>query len=504
MMAILRTNLIANFAGSLWAALLGFLLVPIYVRLMGVEAYGLVGLYATLLAASIVLDLGLSMTINRELARLAHDPSSSDDIRDLVYTMQILYWLGAAVLGLVIIAAAPWVSERWIHAASIPHEQVVRSIRCIGLVIALLFPIALYNGALYGLQRHAVLNIMTAIAGTLRGLGALAVLVLIAPRIDHYFAWQVVAALAQTAAVAAVAWHLLPRGVRTARFNPALLRAIASFAVTMGVVGVIATVLGQLDKLVLSRVLPLLEFGYYSLATTVASALSVVMWPVFTSVLPRFSQLIAIGDVRELQLAYHRAAQVLSVALIPAAMTLMVFPGEVLFVWTGRADVAVHASLAVTLLTAGFALAGLNHVPYALQIASGWTQLPLLENVIALLTIGPAMVWAGGRFGIPGVASLWVALNLGYIAIGVPVMHTRLLPGEMAPWCCRDIGLPLLGVLLVVIPARWIMPLQMSRPASFLALAATAGTALLAAAALTPYVRVLAAEGAERLRASGE
>ena len=59
----------AAFAGKTWAVLLQLLLVPQYIRLLGIEFYGLVGFYMTLQAAFQILDLGVSQTVTRELAR---------------------------------------------------------------------------------------------------------------------------------------------------------------------------------------------------------------------------------------------------------------------------------------------------------------------------------------------------------------------------------------------------------------------------------------------------
>ena len=44
--------------------------VPLYLRLLGAEAYGLVGLFTTVMVAATALDLGLGATLNREVARL--------------------------------------------------------------------------------------------------------------------------------------------------------------------------------------------------------------------------------------------------------------------------------------------------------------------------------------------------------------------------------------------------------------------------------------------------
>src|SRR6478752_3969519 len=67
----LSRNVAANFVGTLWTALMGPALVSVYVRLMGIEAYGLVGILTTLQAAFTLLDLGLTTATNRELARLS-------------------------------------------------------------------------------------------------------------------------------------------------------------------------------------------------------------------------------------------------------------------------------------------------------------------------------------------------------------------------------------------------------------------------------------------------
>ena len=68
-MTRLQLNLVANFAGQGWTAIMVLAFVPLYLKFLGIEAYGLIGFYAMLQAAFQILDLGLSQTINREMAR---------------------------------------------------------------------------------------------------------------------------------------------------------------------------------------------------------------------------------------------------------------------------------------------------------------------------------------------------------------------------------------------------------------------------------------------------
>src|SRR5271169_2176126 len=116
----LKLNLAANFVGTGWYVLLQLVCVPLYLKFLGIEAYGLIGFYLILQTGLQVLDFGLSPTMNREMARYSVQPEKSAEARDLVRTLEIGYWLIGIVIGAAIMWAAPWLSTRWIKAGSFP------------------------------------------------------------------------------------------------------------------------------------------------------------------------------------------------------------------------------------------------------------------------------------------------------------------------------------------------------------------------------------------------
>ena len=65
----LKKNLLANYASQIYVTVIGIVMVPLYVRYMGAEAYGLVGFFAMLLVWFNLLDMGLTPTVARETAR---------------------------------------------------------------------------------------------------------------------------------------------------------------------------------------------------------------------------------------------------------------------------------------------------------------------------------------------------------------------------------------------------------------------------------------------------
>ena len=73
-MSLIKKNILANFSGKAWQVLMSLAFVPLYIKFMGIESYGLVGIFASLLALFGLLDMGLSTTLNRELARFSALP----------------------------------------------------------------------------------------------------------------------------------------------------------------------------------------------------------------------------------------------------------------------------------------------------------------------------------------------------------------------------------------------------------------------------------------------
>ena len=62
---VAQTNVVANYLGQGWAALMGLAFVPLYVKILGAETYGLIGVFAVLQSCVTLLDLGLTPTLNR-------------------------------------------------------------------------------------------------------------------------------------------------------------------------------------------------------------------------------------------------------------------------------------------------------------------------------------------------------------------------------------------------------------------------------------------------------
>jgi O-antigen/teichoic acid export membrane protein len=490
-MTSVSRNVLFNFLGKGWAAVMSLAFVPLYIRFLGIEAYGLIGFFSLLLVVLSVLDLGLGFTLNRELARRTAQEGPTPESRDLVRTLEIPYAVTGMLLGVAIAALAPFLAQHWVNAASLPVHTVRQAIALMGAVVAVQWPTMLFGGGLKGLQRQGLWNAISASAATLRGVGAALVLWKLSATILAFFAWQVAVSVLQTFVTRWYLWRSLPGTARPElRFD--LLARVWRFAAGMTAITLVSLFLAQLDRLVLSKLISLKEFGYYTLASAVALGLYALITPVFEAFFPRFSQLVAIGDEPTLRTLYHRGCQLMAALVLPIAAVVAFFSRDLIVVWTGSADLAARSHVLVTILIAGTALNGLMNLPYALQLASGWTRLTFLANVVALLFLAPLAVILAKRFGSFGVAWITVILNAGYLAFLPHIVHRRLLPGEKGRWYLWDVGVPLAIAVLAAAVGRALLASTTavsSRPVRLLLVSVVYAVTLSAVVGASPSLR---------------
>ncbi len=443
----LSRNLLAGLASSVWIALVGFAVVPLYLKFLGIEAYGLIGFLAMTQALLQILDLGLAPTINREVARCTAT-GSLDQAQTLLHTLATLYWGIAAVIAVATIALAPLIAAHWLTANHLSRDTVMHAVMLMGLVIACRWPVGLYLGALMGAQRLTTSSAISMVMGTLASGGAVAVIAWVSPTIEAFFIWQALVGVLHAAIMRRAAWRAIGR-LPVTRFDRLALKKVWRFSAGMMAVAFSGLVFTQLDKLILSKFLSLGDFGRYALATVVVSSLYVLITPLFNAIYPRFSALVAIHDTAGLGDLYRLGTRLLGTILFPLAMLLAVYGGDLVQVWTGNTEIAAAVAPVIALLAIGSALHGVMHMPYALQLAYGMTRLPLTINAILMVILVPLIVSLATLFGGLGGAMAWFTLHVLYLLLGTTLTHRTLLKGLGGKWLLHDVGTPLVISALV-------------------------------------------------------
>lgn len=420
--------------------------IPVYIKYLGVEAYGLIGIFAALQAWLVLLDFGMTPTINREMARYTAGSHTAQSIGNLLRSLEMVCFAMAAIMILVIYFVSNWLATDWLKVETLPIDVVSQAMVIIGLVVALRFIEGLYRGAIIGLQKQVWLNYVLSLSATLRWAGAAAIVVWVKTDIKAYFLWHGLVSIFTIIMFATAVHRWLPKPEEKVVFSIDALKNIWSFARGMLLTTLLALMLTQIDKVLLSKLISLKEFGYYTLATAVVGILYQVILPFTQAYYPKLTEMTTRKDGDALKDTYHQAAQLVTVFIVSVSLSLIIFGHDILFLWTGNLSVANATAPILAVLTLGTMLNGLMHMPYMLQLAHGWTSFAVKANSIAIIFLVPMIVWATPHYGVLGAAWCWVLLNVGYMTVGMHYLHKTLLTTEKINWYIQDVFKPFFAI----------------------------------------------------------
>jgi O-antigen/teichoic acid export membrane protein len=481
----LRRNIVANYAGQLYVTLAGMFLLPVYVRLMGTEAFGLVGFFTMLQSWFMLLDMGLTPTMARETARFAGGATDGPSLRSLLRSLEGIFAIVAVVGAGVLIAASDAIARRWLTVDALSIMEVRRSLSLMAIIVAVRWMTGLYKGAITGFERLVWLNGLGIGMATVRYALVIPLLAYVSKTPTAFFTFQLSVAVAEALVIVWKTYQLLPpKGGETASaFDWAPLRGVLRFSLTIAFTSAVWVLVTQTDKLILSGMIPLTAYAQFTLAVVVASGILQVSGPVSGALLPRLTRLKSEQDDAGIQRTYRAATQLVALLTVPVVLVLACFPQKVLWAWTGDATIAEGAAPVLRLYAIGNGVMVLAGFGYYLQFAYGNLRLHLIANVSFVVFFLPALVWAVSRFGMQGAGYAWLVANILPFVAWQPVVHRRFLPGSHLRWLLVDIGhvaaLPLISALVAARALPW--------PESRVAVAGTAlgiGTALFLGAAV--------------------
>ena len=463
---------------------------PIYIEYLGIEAYGLIGLFVVLQSLLLLLDMGMTPTLNWEMARFNAGIHSAQSIRVLLRSLEVICLLIALLIIFSVWLSSSYIATGWLKLESLSPDVVTQAILLMALVIAFRFGESIYRGALYGLEKQVSYNVMFAILTTMRYAGAILILSTVSNSVIAFFIWQLIISIASVIIFSYSVHRTLPRTFLPVAFSRESIKGIRKFATGMMGITALTAFLLHSDKLLLSNLLPLNEFGYYSLAATAASVLFMIVVPVTQAAFPKLVKLSSSENSDELASLYHMTTQLITVLIAPAAIVLSVFAGGTIYMWSGNHELSYNVSAYLSILVIGCYLNSLAHIPYQLQLAHGWTALLIKANALIVFGLVLGIYILVPQYGAIAAAWIWLSVNGVYLIISSQFMHKRLIPKEKWKWYSVDIIFPTLAALLVTVMAYGFHSSQsMDRLDWFVFLLFVWMASTLSAALLVPVLR---------------
>jgi len=205
------------------------------------------------------------------------------------------------------------------------------------------------------------------------------------------------------------------------------------------------------DKLLISKLLPLANLTYYSMASTATGALQFIYLALQTSLFPRLAAAWHREDRRSVCSDYLLGMRVSILLCAPLAFVLMFFPESILLAWTRSPALAGQIVPVLPVLALATLFNCAQGVPLNALLATGETRLPLVVNISLLPLVAGGCFFAVRQIGLVGAAYCWCGANLVCLVVYGYACAKRFSVGGLLG------GLPLLpvcGQLLPFVAAR--------------------------------------------------
>ena len=437
----LKKNTIANYVGQGYTALVGIAVMPLYLKYLGAEAFGLVGFFVLLQAWLNLLDLGLSPTLARQVAVARNVENGLQEFGKLLRSFEMIFVLLALAVGTGVFVSSNWIATQWIDSRLIPLGTIAFCIALMGISAALRLFAALYRSGLTGLEDQVWLNAANISIVSARFIGALLLMRFVSTDIRLFFEYQIAIGVLEILLLAARFYSRLSiNPLRLAlRIDWPGMRAIAPFASGIAYTSAIWILVSQVDKLILSGVLPLSEFGYFSIVSLIASGVLVTTAPITQAILPRMTGLYAQGRQEEMLQIYRNASQLVAVIAFSIALIVGVFAEALIFAWTGDKVAAEWGRNVLLWFALGNGVLALSAFQYYLQNVFGQMRLHVIGSTVAAILQVPVIYYAATRFGAAGAGIAWFGIRTVWFFCWTPIVHGRLVPGLHSKWLRKDV-----------------------------------------------------------------
>jgi O-antigen/teichoic acid export membrane protein len=197
-------------------------------------------------------------------------------------------------------------------------------------------------------------------------------------------------------------------------------------------------VLTQIDKVLLSELLPLNEYGYFSLVALITTGIMMLSNPLAQTLLPRLTVLMAEGRRDEMHTLFLAANRFVCTFMFPLAALIALHPHDMVFAWSGDESAAAWSRSILPWYSLGSAIMAVSAFQFYLQYAYGQMRLHVWYSVVSALITVPVMFLAIRESGALGAALAWFVLRAVSFAIWPMIVHQRLAPGIHGQWL-RDI-----------------------------------------------------------------
>ncbi len=408
-------NTASSFIALGWLSAISVLAIPIYIKLLGVEEWGIVAACVSLQLVFTFLDAGFSQIVPRWVAREANDQNA---LRSYFRFFKHVYFILALSGFMLLQFSASYLSHSWFQITTDRAQELEIAIRIIAFQMLFQFINNLHIGFWHGLQMQLLANVRVCGYGTLKHLATITILALGSAQAWIYAATFSVVALIEVTLNALTVHRTLGPLVQAEVGNAVETKPLLREAIFLSGGILMGLMVSQLDRIILSHTVPVEDFGIYVVVVTLAMAFLQLQAPLTRAYFPIFVQDIkATGHVS----ATNFKRLIIGNLIISTLPTLLacVFAQKLLQFWLHDPRFVALGYYPLQLLLGAVAANTIYNCIYQVIVASGRAHLVFKFNLIVLMVVALVVAILGESTGLVLGGAIWLSATSTQLVLGL-------------------------------------------------------------------------------------
>mgnify|MGYP001262501097 CR=1 FL=1 len=377
------SNALANILGKFWGILSNFIFLPLYIHYLGFENYSIIAFTLILTSIMSILDVGLTSTLSRELASVQN---SNKEKFNIFNTLETFYFFIVIASITIVFSLSNYLSSNWINLTHINPDAVSYYIKIVSFGIGLEIILRFYIGGLLGLEKQVLANKFIIAWGILRN-GLIVIPIYFFPSLEIFFLWQTFSVVIFVFMIRFSLLKLLSDNNSIYKFlkiDTNVLKNNFSFALSMFLIALVAAINTQMDRIFLSKLLPLEILGFYTIAFSISRIINVVVHSLNTANLPKLTSLFTSNKQHEAIEIFNLFFKIITIFIISFGSIMILYGEEIIFVWTNNLELASNTAAYIPYIILGTSALAFQGLFYNIAIAN---KFMIYNNVIGISSL---------------------------------------------------------------------------------------------------------------------
>lgn len=464
-------NSIFNVLAKGWSIISLYIFVPLWIKYVGVEGYGVITFYSVLMSLMHFADAGLAGTLTREFARI--EPVEGYK-RNFLRTFETVY-IGVSVFVLIVVFSfSGFIVNHFLKSNTIPYGDLVYCVRIMAIIMAFHFMVSLYGGGLMGLQRQILEGSLNIGYSIVRGVFVLIPLAFY-PNVKTFIIWQLFSMILLFIIKRICIIRSVNKERKQTYFKIDYFKNVWRYALGLLIMAIVAALNSQIDKLITGNLLSLESLGYYSIAGTLGTAILTISNALCNAFYPELTRLVSVGDRDQIIRPFLLFSFVISLVTSSIGISVLFYCSDLLFVWTHDQSIVDNATIPAMLLVLGNLAMALQYSTYYLAMANGHTKTNIILASSSLALMAPAVYFLTKNFGLNATPIPYLVVNILASIIMAIVLINKFLKGTLSEWTKYSI-LPIVVCIIIVAPSSILVKNTIDNPYLRILLASVVGT----------------------------